>query len=100
MLTLPRSLRSKNRCRSAINGKDQKAPIDRDWFNKLVYRCKEFNDEVRVLQTKLAESKGQKDMVEDLQRQLLSFEDLHESQAADPPVLPVFTRNEEVPSSS
>eukprot|EP00972_Heterocapsa_arctica_P096594 14251966-Heterocapsa_arctica.AAC.1 len=39
-------------------------------------------------------------MVEDLQRQLSSFEDLHESQAASPPVLPVFTRNEEVPSSS
>eukprot|EP00972_Heterocapsa_arctica_P027902 4103256-Heterocapsa_arctica.AAC.1 len=39
-------------------------------------------------------------MVEDLQRQLSSFEDPHESQAADHRVLPVPTRSEEVPSSS
>eukprot|EP00972_Heterocapsa_arctica_P079310 11690603-Heterocapsa_arctica.AAC.1 len=46
-----------SRPETAINGKDQDAPIDRDLFNKLAYRCKEVNDEVRVLQTQLAESK-------------------------------------------
>eukprot|EP00972_Heterocapsa_arctica_P097303 14355726-Heterocapsa_arctica.AAC.1 len=41
----------------AINGEDQVAPVDRDLFNQLVCRCKEVNDEVRVLHTQLAESK-------------------------------------------
>eukprot|EP00972_Heterocapsa_arctica_P036466 5367436-Heterocapsa_arctica.AAC.1 len=39
-------------------------------------------------------------MVEDLQRQLSSFEDLYNSIAERPPVLPVNTRKEEVASSS
>eukprot|EP00972_Heterocapsa_arctica_P006833 998711-Heterocapsa_arctica.AAC.1 len=51
----------------AINGENQVAPVDRDLFNQLVYRCEEVNDEVRVVHTQLAESKGFQFRESDLQ---------------------------------
>eukprot|EP00972_Heterocapsa_arctica_P053721 7913366-Heterocapsa_arctica.AAC.1 len=51
---------------TAINGDDQE-PVDRDLFNKLIRRCEEVNDEARVLQAQLAESKGFQFRENDLQ---------------------------------
>eukprot|EP00972_Heterocapsa_arctica_P086448 12743183-Heterocapsa_arctica.AAC.1 len=92
----------------AINGEEQK-PVDRELFNQLIRRCREVNNELHVLQNQLSESEGfqfreqdlqnkihrQQEMVEDLQRQVSSFEDLADSQARHIPELPVVVVNPE-----
>eukprot|EP00972_Heterocapsa_arctica_P002154 309391-Heterocapsa_arctica.AAC.1 len=73
-----------------------------DIFNKLVSRCREVSDEMHALRNQLAESEGfqfrdqdlqneiyrHQDIVEDLQRTVLSFEELAESRPTHKPELP------------
>eukprot|EP00972_Heterocapsa_arctica_P076516 11287228-Heterocapsa_arctica.AAC.1 len=50
----------------AING-DREDPVDQNLFNALIWRCREVNNQVRVVQDQLAESKGFQYRENDLQ---------------------------------